>query len=578
MPVGSHKDAFKAHQLVKKLVRKDSESPLARLAAEILLNFVRHHRQVIPDLVLETLPEDGTAYDSSKLDNALESVESLCSKCAEHHVNGCFVNQARRALIAAKIGADPGSDFDGTKGLEQLIEDAESLDSRPVEADSGSNFDDTKRLEQLLEDATAIGSRPSSSEEPPGQYCLSQILNIGSRPSSSEAEEPDASSLRNAGQEDTPETYAALKRKYEDLKEKDIFRATLIEEIVETIRSVSEGNLEAEMPVHDDPQLGQLATAFNLMLGTINTAMSHLDSLVATRTSALNRSNQALQDSIRQINETNLRLNTTLREVETANLHITESIQYAKLIQRSMLPNPDNIRPFLLESFYICMPRDIVGGDFIFTDYVGGGFVLAVIDCTGHGVPGAFMTLIAAFGLRKIIRDEGRSDPAQILKRLSFIVKTMLHQDTDYALSDDGLDAAVCFIRGPETEASDVQGSLTFAGARLPLFCVHDDEVTVIKGDRESVGYKKSSLNFNFTNHVIPVREGMAFYMASDGFADQLGGERDRRFGLRRLRELLRKNHGESFERQRELLLQAFNAYKRDNERQDDVTLLGFRF
>gem|GEM_PF-3579701 len=276
---------------------------------------------------------------------------------------------------------------------------------------------------------------------------------------------------------------------------------------------------------------------------------------------------------------------------EAANTKMISSIQYAKMIQESLLPNPENIRSFLPDSFFIWMPRDIVGGDFIFTDHVGGGIIIAVIDCTGHGVPGAFMTMIASFGLRKIIKDEGWHDPAQILSRLSFIVKTTLQQDTDYALSDDGLDAAICFIsdasyplpaagdKGQQTGSWPAgHGHLTFAGAKLPLICIHNDEISLIKGDRQNLGYKKSDLSFSFTNHTIRMEDGMYFYMFTDGFVDQLGGKQERRFGSRRFRNLLKGNARFPFEKQRERLLEAFNVYKGENERQDDVTVVGFGF
>jgi len=217
----------------------------------------------------------------------------------------------------------------------------------------------------------------------------------------------------------------------------------------------------------------------------------------------------------------------------------------------------------------------------------GRGIAIAVIDCTGHGVPGAFMTMIASSGLRRIIRDEGCHDPAEILKRLNFIVKTTLRQDTADSPSDDGLDAAICFITGQKTEAvctdifpgaSHPASQLIFAGARLPLFYILNGELKVIKGDRQSVGYKRSDINYEFANHVIPIKKGTAFYMATDGFADQLGGERYRRFGSRRFKNLLKKNARFPLKKQRDMLIQAFEEYKGKNERQDDVTVVGFGF
>ncbi|OQX25373.1 MAG: hypothetical protein BWK80_15885 [Desulfobacteraceae bacterium IS3] len=299
---------------------------------------------------------------------------------------------------------------------------------------------------------------------------------------------------------------------------------------------------------------------------------------VEERTEELRRTNEQLREQITQRKRIEEALRTSKKKVErereaaeTANTKIMDSIRYAKMIQGSLLPNPENIRSFIPNSFSIWLPRDIVGGDFIFTDYFEDGFIVSVIDCTGHGVPGAFMTMIAAFGLRKIIRDEGWHDPAQILRRLSFLVKTTLQQDTDYALSDDGLDAAICFVNPAEK-------TLTYAGAKMPLIYTHDGEAEMIRGDGKSIGYKKSDLKFNFTSHSITIETGMAFYMFSDGYTDQLGEENERRFGTRRFRDLIRDNAHLPFEEQREILLQAFNDYKGANEMQDDVTVLGFGF
>jgi serine phosphatase RsbU (regulator of sigma subunit) len=544
MSIGSHKDAFKAYQFVKKLTGKAPAPNLANLAADILLDFVKNRRQINPDFMLEKLPDDRTVYDEEKLTAALEAVEALCGKCNENHHNACFINQARRILIAAETGIDLGSDFDGKKSLSHL-------------------------LKQAADQAARIPKH--SVFCPPDIPCKSAV---------------------------PPISYDELKRKYEALREKDIFRATLIDEIVDTIRSVSEGNFEAEMPVHDDPQLGQLATAFNIMLGTVGSTMAHLDALVADRTSELNASNEKLQKLLQKQHQTNIRLNKSLEDVEEANKKITDSIQYAKMIQQSLLPNPENIRTLLPESFFIWMPKDIVGGDFIFTEYIQDRLILAVVDCTGHGVPGAFMTMIASSGLKKIIRDEGWHDPALILKRLNFFVKTTLHQDTDHALSDDGLDVGIvsCELSVVSGGLSAVSGKssaatrnshpathtpqLHFAGARIPLVCVHNREVKIIQSDRESIGYKKSDLKYNFTNYTVSVENGMSFYMATDGFISQLGGERGRPFGSRRFRELLKNVSEKSPEEQRNILLQRFEEWQKDyneDERQDDVTVVGFR-
>ncbi|MCP4345278.1 MAG: SpoIIE family protein phosphatase [Desulfobacterales bacterium] len=253
---------------------------------------------------------------------------------------------------------------------------------------------------------------------------------------------------------------------------------------------------------------------------------------------------------------------------EEANKKIISSIRYAKTIQYSQLPKPDNIKACIPDSFYIWMPRDIVGGDFIFTHSFEDSFVIAVIDCTGHGVPGAFITMIASFALKKTVEDEDCRDPAHILKRINYIVKTTLQQDMEYALSDDGLDAAICYA---DSEC------LTFAGAKRPIIYIQNGEANLIKGDKMSLGYRRADLGFNFTNHRISIEKGMTFYLYTDGFVDQIGGEKNRSFGTRRFKDMLEEIAHLPFNDQQDILLRAFDKYKGDDERQDDVTVVGFR-
>jgi PAS domain S-box-containing protein len=260
-----------------------------------------------------------------------------------------------------------------------------------------------------------------------------------------------------------------------------------------------------------------------------------------------------------------------LGAIEAINKMMVESIQYAQIIQSALLPNAAMVKTYLPKSFFLWMPRELVGGDMLYAESVADGFIIAVIDCTGHGVPGAFMTMIAITSLRRIIRDENCYEPAKILKRLNFLVKTSLQQETEHAQSDEGLDAAICLVKQDEQR-------LIFAGAKLPLYYIHNEKLTLIKGDKQSLGYKKSDLNFTFTNHTVNIEEGMSFYLSSDGFLDQLGGLKRFRFSPKRFKNLLLENHHYTFDEQSERLLQAFNEYKGDNDRQDDVTVVGFGF
>ncbi len=260
---------------------------------------------------------------------------------------------------------------------------------------------------------------------------------------------------------------------------------------------------------------------------------------------------------------------TVTKELEKTNEKIQESIRYAKRIQSALVPSYDELKTFLPKSFIIWEPKETIGGDMFFTDFFEHGFVIAVIDCTGHGVPGAFMTMLASSALKRIVHDEKCHDPAEILKRMNIIVKEQLKQDTEQTPSDDGLDAAVCF-------AETKQRILTFAGARLPLYYVRNGKLSTIKGDTQSIGYRRSDINFNYKKHTLTIEDNMSFYLSTDGFWSQLGGERRRRFNIERYENLLKKNSKESFDRQKDVLLQAFHEYKGEHVQTDDVAVAGF--
>ncbi len=336
--------------------------------------------------------------------------------------------------------------------------------------------------------------------------------------------------------------------------------------LITAMRKLHSGNLGEQVDIDLDNEIGEMSETFNQMsyenarmYNELNELNENLEYMVEKRTEELKK---ALSEAC-----------IARKAAEQANKKITDSLNYAKLIQRSLLANLDVVKTYIPNSFFIWEPRDIVGGDIFFTEKLEDGFIVAVADCTGHGVPGAFMTMIASSGLRKIIRDEGCHNPSEILKRLNHFVKKTLHQDTAYALSDDGLDAGICFI---ETEGRP-ERRLVFAGAKQSLFYVHNGEVTVVKSDKQSIGYKRSDLNFNFTDHRVHIEKGMHFYMATDGFADQLDVN-DRRLGTRRFRNLLKAISHLPFEKQRELLIEAYEAHKSSRQRQDDVTVAGFGF
>lgn len=270
--------------------------------------------------------------------------------------------------------------------------------------------------------------------------------------------------------------------------------------------------------------------------------------------------------------------------LEEVNKNMMDSLKYATLIQSSLLPDEEIINEFMPHNFVIWQPRDIVSGD-IFYFYpiiknltasedglltVEDGMIIAVVDCTGHGVPGAFMTMIASSGMRRIIRDEGCVDPAEILSRLNMVVKKTLYQDSAHSDSDDGMDIGICFLKPQENQ-------LIFAGARIPLFFIQEETIQHIKGDRCSIGYRKTDPHFVFTNHSIPLKKNMQFYMYTDGIVDQTGGEKGFPFGTRRLKELLLKYKDLPMSEQKQMILSDIDSYRGKKSRVDDMTMVAFK-
>ena len=258
-------------------------------------------------------------------------------------------------------------------------------------------------------------------------------------------------------------------------------------------------------------------------------------------------------------------------EIQSKNRKITESINYAKRIQGAILPNNAVIRQILPDSFILYKARDVVSGDFPWFINVGDIIYFAAVDCTGHGVPGALISLIGYFLLNDIVKGRKVSDPGEILDQLDKGVTKTLRQDSANATTKDGMDIALCRI--------DLQNSkVSYAGAHRPLYYVSKGELTEIKGDKFPIGggiYKNQT---KFRSTTIEVGKGDSIYFCSDGFPDQFGGPDNRKFGPKRLREALVKYHKKSMAEIYHNLNQDWTEWKGDQKQIDDVLLIGVRF
>lgn len=260
------------------------------------------------------------------------------------------------------------------------------------------------------------------------------------------------------------------------------------------------------------------------------------------------------------------------------NRQIMHSIDYASVIQRSLLsPSNAALAATLPDAHLEWQPRDIVGGDFYhFARYPDGWFA-AIADCTGHGVPGAFMTLIASSTLSQSLQQHGPRDPALLLAQVSRGIKTMLGQIARSGrpgghASDDGMDAAFLWFDAASRR-------LSFAGARLPLFLLDPQQpaVTTVDGERMGAGYVDTPMDFQWTNRSLDIPAGSLLFLATDGLTDQIGGPKDIAYGKRRLRELLVAQREAGAAELAQRLLEDLRAWQDQQPRRDDLTFLTFR-
>ena len=258
------------------------------------------------------------------------------------------------------------------------------------------------------------------------------------------------------------------------------------------------------------------------------------------------------------------------------NRQIMHSIEYASVIQRSTLRSSlDALSRACPEAHLVGEPRDVVGGDFYQFSTAADGWFATVADCTGHGVPGAFMTLIASTNLNQAIEQHGPRDPALLLGNVNRSIKHMLGQmDGQDATpgSDDGMDAA-CFWFEP------AHGRLVFAGARLSLFLLRPgaDAVELVEGQRKGVGYMDTEFDFGWTNQELHLPQGSLVFVSTDGLIDQVGGPRAIALGKRRVRELLLEQRGRTAAQVNQAVLDALRAWQGEHHRRDDLTFFCFR-
>lgn len=273
-----------------------------------------------------------------------------------------------------------------------------------------------------------------------------------------------------------------------------------------------------------------------------------------------------VQERTQEIHQKNKILEAQKTEIQQKNEDILNSINYAKRIQDAFLPKISDIKDCFKDSFVFYKPKDIVSGDFFWFNQKLSKAILACADCTGHGIPGAFMSIMANTILRQIVEVEGIFRPDEILELLHARVRIALQQDETH--SKDGMDIAICQI--------DVKRQkLNFAGARRPIIIIRGSEFAEIKPDKYSVGGDQNEDIRKYTNHAIDLEPHDRVYLFTDGFTDQFN-ETNKKFQTRRFYQLLLETRHLNMEEQKNTLEQELISWRAGEEQTDDILVIGF--
>ena len=274
--------------------------------------------------------------------------------------------------------------------------------------------------------------------------------------------------------------------------------------------------------------------------------------------------------------------------VDQKNIHITESITYAKRIQDAILPSREELLNYFPHHFIFFRPKEIISGDFYwyypvtipsptkeeennqelsFSQYAG-GVLFAAVDCTGHGVPGAFMSMIGNTLLNKIVNEQKIIQPAEILNHLQKGITSALHQES--RTQDDGMDISICLFNKEKNK-------IVFAGAHHSVFIVHEGTMQTIKGDPYSIGTLFSKKNVVFTQKEILLQKNSSVFFSTDGFEDQPGGIDGKKFLSARLENLFLSVSSLEIKKQEETITKTFDDWKGEHPQRDDILLAGIR-
>jgi sigma-B regulation protein RsbU (phosphoserine phosphatase) len=350
-----------------------------------------------------------------------------------------------------------------------------------------------------------------------------------------------------------------------------------IKKLVQNVNRITDGHLNERAEVSGNNEITRLSEKFNLMIAQLEEYYNELEQKVRERTAEIEKQKEeisAQRDSLEEqrnmLSEANTSLQHAYSEIEAKNRHIEDSIRYAKRIQNAILPPDQYVSRLFPDYFIFYLPKDIVSGDFYWVSHSGDKVFIAAVDCTGHGVPGAFMSIVGHDRLNYAVNVEEARSPADILNSLNKGVTETLRQTRTEITVKDGMDISLLSIDFGKNK-------LEYAGAFNPLYHIRDKELQVVLADKFPVGtFIGEELN-QFTNHELNLKPGDVLYVFSDGYYDQFGGPNNKKFMSKRFRELLTEIHSLSMSKQKQALSEHMKDWMGENQQVDDILVIGIR-
>ncbi|NOZ46866.1 MAG: SpoIIE family protein phosphatase [Chlorobi bacterium] len=331
-----------------------------------------------------------------------------------------------------------------------------------------------------------------------------------------------------------------------------------VRKLVITTKNIAQGNLSERAEIIGRNEIATLSVHFNLMI-------------------------EQLQQSHDELEKSNSEINEQKNIIERKNKDIMDSIMYAKRIQEAILPPDKLVNKYLKNSFILYKPKDVVSGDFYWLEVLDDKVLFAAVDCTGHGVPGAFVSIVGNNGLNRAVNEFKLNVPGEILDKLEDLVEETLRQKENEV--KDGMDIAICSL-------DYKTNTLCYAGAHNPLYVIRDKnldfpegELSIdedekrnlfeIKADRQPIGLH--AFRKNFTNHTIQLKKNDTIFIFSDGFADQFGGPKGRKFKYKPFKRLLVSIQDKPIKEQRDILNKTIVDWRGDRDQIDDIVIIGVR-